>query len=159
MGYRPREIPSDQPSLEKRAELPDYNDAETFCFEWCRQSKDNLYIGRLRGYDMRLRCTGHLLCEGHGTSDIYGEGTLIYDGKEMTCQIIGSLLARGTAVILDKEGKIWLYTPANAVDWEFEGVEAKLELIKKKGEEEIAVGESLQDAKWVNDDDESDDDY
>lgn len=76
----------------------------------------NLPLGLLNGTPLKLSFKGYVLCEGEGERDLYDAFimTLTKAGveKKIIVEVFVTVMAEGTAALLDDWGNVWLYSPA-----------------------------------------------
>jgi hypothetical protein len=66
-------------------------------------------------------------CWGDGEYDLAGQGTLNivlspHVTQEIQVQVLGTVAGTGTAILLDKDQKVWLYNVPNSVDAHLDGM-------------------------------------
>jgi hypothetical protein len=118
---------------------PSYNRVKREILSACRNKNNMFEIGIYKGQAVKLSMNGRVTCWGDGEDDLCGEGLLrvIMDGgqlNEYKIQVLGSVCATGTAVVMDETGSIWFYKTKNAVDAQLTDFNCAAALVSVKGE-------------------------
>jgi hypothetical protein len=114
---------------------PEFEKAEEYTFELCKQCRDIAPFGTYDDQSLQISLDGRVISYGDGDYDLEGEGILKCGvNKVVEIVVLGSINDTGTAVLLDKEGNIWLYHAPNAADGYFTGMKSQAALVMRKGE-------------------------
>ena len=95
-------------------------------------------LGFLNGEFLKISLQGHVLCQGDGENDIRDICSLTLRKnaaeKKIVCYTLGVIAGTGTAVLLDKEGNVWLYNLPNSIDNCLPNFPEQAVIALKKGE-------------------------
>lgn len=113
---------------------PPFEEVDRYCYSLCKESRHLIDFGHFNSKNLTLCLLGRVHCWGDADNDLTGQGVmdLIYTAhvkRRVQVAVLGSILATGTAVLLDSIGNIWFYQTPNSVDNHVKGV-AKAALVK-----------------------------
>lgn len=110
----------EQPTVPTTWVPPTFDTADDVVYDLCKKLEHIVPLGFLNGEFLEISLQGYVLCQGVGENDIHDlcSLTLRKNGteKKIICYTLGTVAATGTAVLLDKEGNVWLYNPPNPID-------------------------------------------
>ena len=113
---------------------PKFEDAQMYCYQLCMEDAYLVDFGIFNDEPIQVSFVGFVDCWGEGESNFKGEGRVEIDlglrKNILKVAVLGRLKCTGTAVLLDSSSQIWFYNVPDAVDPYFEGIKAKLSLVK-----------------------------
>jgi hypothetical protein len=119
-------------------EPPTFDTAEDYISDLCYQNKEIVPLGVLNGSATKLSLHGYVLRHGDGENDLYNPCllTIIDSGVSRKISVIclGTILGTGTAVLLDRDQNVWLYSPTMTIDDTIPNLDGKAGIILPKGE-------------------------
>jgi hypothetical protein len=113
---------------------PPFEDAEQYCCTVCHEGREIVNLGIFHGKELQVLLAGHVVCWGDADDDFFGNGLLkVQLGQHVTqvfnVVVLGSIVATGTAVLLDDHQRIWLFNVPNCVDPYLDGMNSKAALV------------------------------
>ena len=116
---------------------PEFEKVEEYCFELCIQCREIAPFGTYDNQSLQISLDGRVTCYGDGDYDLVGERILkcclgFRVNKVIEIVVLGSINDTGTALLLDKEGNVWLYHTPNAADPYFTGMKSQAALVMRK---------------------------
>ena len=113
---------------------PPFTAVDSYCYNLCKESRHLVDFGHFDSEHLTLCLSGTVHCWGDADNDLVGQGVmdLIYTPhvkRHVQVAVLGSILATGTAVLLDSNGQIWFIQTPNSVDAHVKGV-PKAALVK-----------------------------
>lgn len=119
-------------------EPPTFDTAEDYISDLCYQNKEIVPLGVLNGSVTQLSLHGYVLRHGDGDNDLYNPCLLTIIDSDVSRKIsvicLGTILGTGTAVLLDRDQNVWLYSPTMTVDDTIPNLDGKAGIILRKGE-------------------------
>jgi hypothetical protein len=130
---------------------PAFEDVADYLFEARKQWKDRVHLGLFEDKDLIGTLDGMAL----PNVELYGYGTLESTDMKVEVYVLGTAGRDGTAVLLDEQGRVWLYNHDGETDRQMDiGCAAAILLdkgqIAKKGIP-INLTHKLQKATFVMD--------
>ena len=114
---------------------PAFEKAEEYCFDLCMQCREIAPFGTYDDQSLQISLCRRVTCYGDGDYDLVGEGILKCGANKIVeIVVLGSINDTGTALLLDKEGNVWLYHIPNAADGYFAGMKSQAALVMRKDE-------------------------
>ena len=130
---------------------PQFADVRQYIRDSYNTENEGYYLGSFNGIRLRGFMTGGLECQGSACNNFSGPGAIVikHTGvtEEIPAVVLGSIAGTGTALIIDCDRNIYLYSPPNALDRPLPGTGSKLFLISQRGAE-LQDGNTI-DAKVV----------
>jgi hypothetical protein len=151
---------------------PKFADVASYCFQLCMEDAYRVDFGTFNDEPVQASLVGVVDCWGEGDANFKGEGHMEIDSglkvKEIVkVAVLGRVTCTGTAILLDSSSQVWFYNVPDAVDPYFEGMKARLSLVKlpRNGMTKYAELSFVQqhenvvvDVKEFDDDSEDDED-
>jgi len=114
---------------------PKFEDVESYCFRLCMERAAIVDFGTFNDEPIEASLVGFVDCWGEGDSEFAGSGRMEIDcgprGKEIVeVAVLGRVVCTGTAILLDSSSQVWFYNVPDAVDPYFEGMKARMALVK-----------------------------
>lgn len=109
---------------------PPFDDVFNYCFEMSRKNTWSIPFGIYGGKALDLSPTLRVECWDGDTDSFREEGTLnIPVGRHVKENIkvfvLGQLIPYGTGVLVDRQQRVWIYNPPNAMDEFIEGTKPR----------------------------------
>jgi hypothetical protein len=116
---------------------PQFADVRQYIRDSYDTENEGYYLGSFNGIKLRGFMTGGLECQGSACNNFSGPGAIVikHTGvtEEIPAVVLGSIAGTGTALIIDCDRNVYIYSPANAVDRPLPGTGSKLFLISERG--------------------------
>jgi hypothetical protein len=114
---------------------PKFADAGWYCFQLCMEDAYLVDFGTFNHEPVQASLVGYVDCWGEGDSNFKGKGRMEIDlglkVKDIVeVAVLGRVTCTGTAILLDSSSQVWFYNVPDAVDPYFEGMKARLALVK-----------------------------
>jgi hypothetical protein len=115
-GHKPEER-----KLPDKWTAPPFEQAREYIYGLQRKRQNAVHFGTLNQKRLRAVLSGHVKCVGDGEDDLRGKGilNLVFSPhviRWIPVEVLGSVAATGTAILLDKDQNVWLYNVPNSVD-------------------------------------------
>jgi hypothetical protein len=119
-------------------EPPTFDMAEDHISNLCHHNQEIVPLGVLNGSATKLSLHGSVLRHGDGQNDLYNPCllTIIDSGAPRKISVIclGTVLGTGTAVLLDRDQNVWLYSPTMTIDETIPNLDGRAGIVLRKGE-------------------------
>ena len=114
---------------------PKFEDVESYCFQLCMEDAYLVDFGTFNDEPIQASLVGFVDCWGEGDANFKGKGRMEIDlglkVKDIVeVAVLGRVTCTGTAILLDSSSQIWFYNVPDTVDPYFEGMKARLALVK-----------------------------
>jgi hypothetical protein len=128
----------DEFKLEEPWECPAFNDLYCYWTTLCYENRSLIPFGTLSEECLTLDANGQVVVDDWDKDSFQGQGTMIIShecvGQIVEVFVLGHIEHTGTAVLVDKQQKVWFYNPPCAVDEYLCGFSGSAMLVMKKGE-------------------------
>ena len=119
-------------------EPPTFDTAEDHISNLCHHNQEIVPLGVLNGSATKLSLHGYVLRHGEGQNDLYNPCllTIIDSGgpRKISVICLGTVLGTGTAVLLDRDQNVWLYSPTMTIDDTIPNLDGRAGIVLRKGE-------------------------
>jgi hypothetical protein len=129
--------------------LPKFHNIASGCTWNSLNREEERPMGILEGEKLTVIATGGVDCVDDESPNLGGEATLVYghseeEVKEVKVEVLGTLYASGTVVLVEESGRIWFYNHIEAVDPHYPGFEHRLALVYEAKGEIIEITADMQ---------------
>lgn len=143
---------------------PTFDTAEDHISDLCCHNQEIVPLGILNGSSTKLSLHGYVLRYGDGENDLHNPCllTIVDSGVSRKIPVIclGTILGSGTAVLLDRDQNVWLYSPTLTIDDTIPNLDGKAGIVLRKGEvgsfEKLVIFDKVYDADVTVVEDEND---
>lgn len=102
-------------------QAPQYEAAETYVHNACKAWKEWFWIGSWVDKPIFGAACGYVECHEtidnmSGDLDVTGYGNMEWDGGRVEFFVLGAVEGSGTAILLDKQGNLWIYNHPDTID-------------------------------------------
>jgi hypothetical protein len=126
------------PEPQKSWTPPPFHEADHHPWHFCESSI--VPFGRFNDTLLELDLCGHVAySEGDVEEPLIGRGILkitigLRVKQHVQVTVLGVIVGTGTAVLLDREGAVWLYNPPGSVDPHLNGLTSTVSLVMWPGD-------------------------